>query len=146
MTEQPTTEQPYTEADVQLVAAALHSVHCLVPHDRADDEDEDHARVALDALAAAWRLLPEGASADVLLSDGSHTYWSTHCRHDNHAMCAATLVQDVEPLAVPHPLGVTDRVRRSVRRKPAQCKTCASPCICPCHAPVHINEESTDGN
>jgi hypothetical protein len=62
-----------------------------------------------------------------------HTYWSTHCRHGNHEACSATLVLDVEPLPTSGPLGVTDQVRRSVRRKPAQCKTCAAPCVCSCH-------------
>jgi hypothetical protein len=62
-------DQPYTEADIRLVAAALHAVHCPVPHDRANDEDEDHARAALDALAAAGRLLPEGEWCGCLSAD-----------------------------------------------------------------------------
>jgi len=67
---------------------------------------------------------------DVLLPDGTHQYWSTHCRHGNHEACSATSM-------------VRDRVARGpaeaaprpveVLKTAAQCKTCASPCICPCH-------------
>lgn len=52
--------------------------------------------------------------ADVVLPDGTHWYWSTHCRHGRHADCAAT---ELAP---------------GVPRRPAQCKTCGSPCRCPC--------------
>ena len=42
---------------------------------------------------------------DILADDGTHTYWSTHCRHDDHNLCKGF------------------------------CKKCgpAAPCICPCH-------------
>ncbi len=57
-----------------------------------------------------------------------HAYWSTHCRHGNHADCSADTLRgeglDLSGLPV------------RVRRKPAQCKTCASPCVCPCHREV----------
>jgi uncharacterized protein (DUF433 family) len=63
--------------------------------------------------------------ADVLHADGSHYYWSTHCRHAGddeddedskrkHRMCATTTINGGP-------------------RKPAQCKICHSPCVCPCH-------------
>jgi hypothetical protein len=52
---------------------------------------------------------------DVIAADGVHTYWSTHCRHDRHADCAA---RELAP---------------GVARRPAQCKICAAPCICYCH-------------
>lgn len=53
---------------------------------------------------------------DVLLPDGTHLYWSTHCRHGNHAACSATELAPGLP------------------RQPAQCKTCGAPCRCPhCH-------------
>lgn len=64
-------------------------------------------------------VFPIDARADVLLADGTHRYWSTHCRHartaEEHAACSAT---ELAP---------------GVPRKPAQCKTCAAPCICSCH-------------
>lgn len=54
--------------------------------------------------------------ADVISEDGTHVYWSTHCRHGRHEDCAAI---EIAP---------------GVARRPAQCKTCAAPCVCPCHA------------
>jgi hypothetical protein len=64
-----------------------------------------------------------GARCDVLLPDGTHMYWSTHCRHagpdltaPGHAACAAA---ELAP---------------GVPRRPAQCKTCGAACVCPCHA------------
>ena len=53
---------------------------------------------------------------DRIFSDGTHLYWSTHCRHDNHRKCAAT---EFAP---------------GIPRKPAQCKECGSPCLCGCHS------------
>lgn len=52
---------------------------------------------------------------DFVYADGSHTYWSTHCRHNNHDACNATSLAPGVP------------------RRPAQCKTCGAPCICDCH-------------
>jgi hypothetical protein len=52
---------------------------------------------------------------DVVYADGTHRYWSTHCRHGNHNACNATEL-------VP-----------GVPREPAQCKGCAAPCVCGCH-------------
>lgn len=43
-----------------------------------------------------------GGLVDVV-SRGGHDYFSTHCRHLNHARCKGC------------------------------CKTCAAPCVCPCH-------------
>lgn len=60
---------------------------------------------------------PGAAKADVVYADGTHEYWSTHCRHGNCEACAAT---ELAP---------------GVPRRPAQCKTCGSPCICGCHSP-----------
>lgn len=56
-----------------------------------------------------------GRRVDVVFTDGTHRYWSTHCRHDHHDTCNAT---ELAP---------------GVPRRPAQCKTCAAPCVCPCH-------------
>lgn len=67
----------------------------------------DHTHVAADAVRA-----------DVLLPDGEHRYWSTHCRHDGHDACSSE----------EHAPGVP--------RRPAQCKTCAAPCRCTCHVPA----------
>lgn len=55
------------------------------------------------------------AKIDIILNDGQHQYWSTHCRHDRHEDCAAV---ELAP---------------GVPRSPAQCKTCGTPCVCQCH-------------
>lgn len=60
------------------------------------------------------RLSELGAQVDAVLPGGAHRYWSTHCRHGRHGDCSAT---ELAP---------------GVPRRPAQCKTCASPCMCPC--------------
>lgn len=39
---------------------------------------------------------------DVVHPDGTHVYWSTHCRHGHHGLCRLT------------------------------CKHCSAPCQCPC--------------
>jgi hypothetical protein len=64
VTEQPTTEQPYTEADVRLVIDAVNAtaLRDWETWPTIAAQDEALARAALDALAAAGRLLPEGAS------------------------------------------------------------------------------------
>lgn len=51
---------------------------------------------------------------DVVHPDGQHVYYSTHCRHDNHAACDATELNGAP-------------------RRPAECKTCGAPCVCPHH-------------
>jgi hypothetical protein len=56
--------------------------------------DEQVAFATLPALPANL------IKADVLMPDGSHAYWSTHCRHGDHNLCKLT------------------------------CKGCGSPCIC----------------
>lgn len=56
-----------------------------------------------------------GDMIDVVHPDGTHDYWSTHCRHGNHEACSAT---ELAP---------------GVARRPSQCKTCAAPCRCSCH-------------
>lgn len=54
-------------------------------------------------------------SVDIVLADGTHHYWSTHCRHGRHDACKST---ELAP---------------GVPRAAAQCKTCAAPCLCRCH-------------
>jgi hypothetical protein len=74
VTEQPTTEQPYTEADVRLAIAALVAVNNgqgLIISDRPGEIADHEAHAVLDALAAAGRLLPEGASDDELIDLGN---------------------------------------------------------------------------
>lgn len=78
--------------------------------------------------------LPAESKIDAILPDGTHQYWSTHCRHDNHEDCSATEIRG--PLHVgprdPH----TRRYavsETSIPREPAQCKTCGAPCACDCH-------------
>ena len=57
--------------------------------------------------------------ADVIMPDGTHRYWSTHCRHEDHEACAANWLYG--------------EFGAFIARKPAQCKTCSAPCICDCH-------------
>lgn len=59
--------------------------------------------------------MTEPPKVDLILPDGTHIYWSTHCRHGNCEACSAT---ELAP---------------GVPRRPAQCKTCAAPCVCGCH-------------
>jgi hypothetical protein len=79
---------------------------------------------------------------DAILPDGTHRYWSTHCRHtpvddltaSGHLDCAATELTG--PLHVGPRDSHTRRYAVSetrIPRDPAQCKTCAAPCVCPCH-------------
>lgn len=153
------TPTPYTEADVQLVHDALAAIS-LKGFDTWSTTaamEDAYVRAALAALAAASRLLPEGASPsqrqwifpmdskiDALIPDGAHRYWSTHCRHGNHGACAATAIEGEATVL----RGVRrQRVRLDsparIGRKPAQCKTCSAPCICSCHTPTST-EESTE--
>lgn len=66
------------------------------------------AHVFLDALDEA------GVLVDAVLPDGTHRYYSTHCRHGRHDACDATTLNDGP-------------------RQPGQCKTCAAPCRCRHH-------------
>ncbi len=63
---------------------------------------------------------------DAILPDGTHRYWSTHCRHGNHDLCSADLI---------HGQIAGTEMSTAIVRKPAQCKAaeCSAPCICPCH-------------
>jgi len=60
--------------------------------------------------------------ADIIFADGTHWYWSTHCRHatpenpEGHDACRAT----------EFPGGSV--------RNPSQCKACGAPCRCECHS------------
>lgn len=51
------------------------------------------------------RIFPIDAKVDAVLADGTHRYWSTHCRHGDHDLCKGF------------------------------CKKCgpAAPCVCSCH-------------
>lgn len=77
-------------------------------------------------MSERQQVFPWDAKIDAILPDGTHQYWSTHCRHDNHEACSATEITGERSAGN---RGVT-----SIARQPAQCKTCANPCICPCHA------------
>ncbi len=105
------------EGIVKVVAEAVHKVDCGCAANRhTEDAVAYYRQVAEGAVEAlAGRLLTADAKADVLLSDGTHRYWSTHCRHGDHDAC------DARTLAP------------GVPRRPAQCKTCAAPCRCRCH-------------
>lgn len=63
------------------------------------------------------------AKADILFADGTHHYWSTHCRHGDHAACDAV---ELAP---------------GVPRQPSQCKGCHAPCRCACH----VNTVNSEG-
>lgn len=142
------TDQPYTEADVEPKAMDSPQAACdhyYASHIRGgcrihvrvcglcqaidfDDLSEQAAEIEqaiLDALAAAGRLLPEGARADVMLPDGSHTYFSTHCRHGSHQLCESNAITG---------LTVVSERPVAIGKVPARCKGCASPCVCECHA------------
>jgi hypothetical protein len=69
VTEQPTTEQPYTELIYAAMLKWHHGDGYNVRGHRRDDDGScnachEAATVALEALAAAGRLLPEGASSE----------------------------------------------------------------------------------
>lgn len=68
-----------------------------------------------------------GYKIDAILPDGTHLYYSTHCRHAEDA-------DDIRHLACGLSQGV-DADGKQFARRPAQCKTetCAAPCICTCH-------------
>jgi hypothetical protein len=89
-------------------------------YDNYDDEATTH-------LFAVMKLVEEreASKIDVILPDGTHRYWSTHCRHAEDA-------HDIRHLACSLSRGV-DADGKHFARRPAQCKTCAAPCICPCH-------------
>lgn len=62
---------PYTEADVERLALALHDADCNwrcqghgIAQDANDRKYQRAAKAALDALAEAGRLLPEGAEVE----------------------------------------------------------------------------------
>lgn len=79
-------------------------------------------------------IYPIDSKPDVVFGDGSHRYWSTHCRHGNHDACSATEITG-PATTLRGVRGTRVRLERpaSIERKPAQCKGCGSPCICPCH-------------
>lgn len=84
-------------------------------------------------MTEAMPIFPAGSKVDAVMPDGTHHYWSTHCRHDNHDACSATSmvrnrVTRGPSEAAPRPV--------EVLKTPAQCKTCAAPCVCPCHKEV----------
>lgn len=56
-----------------------------------------------------------GPMVDVVYPDGSHDYWSTHCRHGRCGDCGKT---ELAP---------------GVPRQAARCKTCGAACRCACH-------------
>jgi hypothetical protein len=73
-----------------------------------------------DALALGGLFLP--GKCDILRPDGTHRYYSTHCRHGDHNACSATSVAGVD--------AEEPRILHAIERKPAQCKHCGAPCCC----------------
>lgn len=105
----------------QMLRALRAGLAAAYPHLRAQWDTE-----------RVW-VFPFDAKADVLFADGQHRYFSTHCRHGRHDDCSATEITG--PGSTRRGvLGKRVQIERpvSIERKPAQCKTCASPCICPC--------------
>lgn len=70
----------------------------------------------------AGRVAQSGGRVDVITAEGDHLYWSTHCRHGNHAACSATEIH-----------GSRGGYEVTVDRRPACCKLCLAPCRCGCH-------------
>lgn len=97
-------------------------------HSRPDKLLDDAARDLLESWVAAGRIAPLDAKTDVIHPDGTHRYWSTHCRHGNHALCSASRMLGMEA-------DTTSNHLVAINRRPAQCKepSCAAPCVCPCH-------------
>jgi hypothetical protein len=86
----------------------------------------------VDALEQLERT--HGYKIDVIMFDGTHRYWSTHCRHTKDADDAGHKACSADKMG-----GVAVYGRRrhaTIERKPAQCKSCAAPCVCPCHTAV----------
>lgn len=83
---------------------------------------------------AMW-VFPGNAKVDVILPDGTHRYWSTHCRHEDHEACSARWLKGPT---------VMDGVTTSIVRMPAQCKQCGAACLCSCHEPITEKEKPTD--
>lgn len=96
-------------------------------HARADELEAAAAGLLARANRVRANVGPDPEKRDVISGDGTHEYWSTHCRHDRHDDCTAKWLTGPT---------VMDGVTTSIARRPAQCKTCAAPCICPCHVGV----------
>jgi hypothetical protein len=101
---------------------------------------EDAAR----ELTVDRQWFPIDAKVDVVFADGSHRYWSTHCRClGNHDACSATVIEGMD---------VHEDMLAYVARKPAQCRSCSSPCLCTCHKDQRVGdgvqptEEQRSGN
>ena len=94
--------------------------------------DPRNREIAVRTLEELERIY--GYKIDAILPDGTHRYWSTHCRHDRHDDCSAT---EMVGIGI-----VGEGFRPRIERRPAQCKTCAAPCICPHHSPVGSSEVS----
>jgi hypothetical protein len=99
--------------------------------------------VARDQTCDRRRIFPIDAKVDAVFADGSHRYWSTHCRHDRHDACSATTLTGPATTL----RGVRNkRVRLDrpveMERQPAQCKTCAAPCLCACHKDQRVGDGS----
>jgi len=84
---------------------------------------DDVIRRARAALAVRRDESPQPARAEPV----AHVYESTHCYHRAHDKCSATRGVDADG--------------KPFARRPAQCKTCASPCVCPCHVPAEPDGE-----
>jgi hypothetical protein len=93
---------------------------------------EGRRQAAAQQIAAS--LDPHQVLIDVMeiAPDGTHTYWSTHCRHGRHDLCSATEI---------HGEIAGTGMSTALVRNPATCKTCLAPCICPCGH----EKGSTDG-
>jgi hypothetical protein len=95
-------------------AAEVNSI-LLIEQERESAYRAGQEAAAGDRAGDRLWVFPMDAKVDVILPDGTHRYWSTHCRHGRHDACSATELAPGMP------------------RKPAQCKTCQAPCVCPCH-------------
>jgi hypothetical protein len=119
----------FTRVDVDPVAEDARAAELLKQaSDAAEADKRGYQRGVVEGV------FPRNAKVDVIWPDGTHRYWSTHCRHDRHEDCSATEITG--PATIRRGV-LSKRVHlerpASIERRPAQCKTCASPCICDCH-------------
>lgn len=96
-------------------------------HDAFERGVAEGRRQAAAELIAERTADPHQVLLDIveIAPDGTtHTYWSTHCRHEDHGACSSEFI---------HGEIAGTGMSTALRRKPAQCKHCAAPCVCPCH-------------
>lgn len=116
--------EPYPDALARRALGALGDAGLLreaTPKDQVLTEEER-------GTGRVW-VFSLDAKPDVLFADGTHRYWSTHCRHGDHDACSSTVL--------------CDSAGNAINRVPASCKQCGAPCRC--SAPECPHREVSDG-